>query len=98
MTGAESGIGAACAVALARAGCDVAVLYYRDADAAGQTVARVKAAGREGLAVQADVGNEALVEAAFDQVHAALDVPEILINSAGLNQSGVKVADMSLAQ
>ena len=98
VTGAESGIGAACAVALAHAGCDVAVLYYRDANAAGQTVAQVQAAGRKGLAVQADVGNEALVEAAFDQVHAALGVPDILVNLAGLNQSGVKVADMSLAQ
>ncbi len=98
VTGAESGIGAACAVALARAGCDVAVLYFRDADAAARTLALVEAAGRKGMVVQADVGNEALVEDAFDRINTTLGVPDVLVNSAGLNQSGVKVADMSLAQ
>jgi glucose 1-dehydrogenase len=49
------------------------------------------------LTIQCDVSDEASVERAFDQAQ-ALGRPNILINSAGLNQSGVKVADMSLAQ
>jgi glucose 1-dehydrogenase len=98
VTGAESGIGAACAGALAATGYDVAVLYFHDLDAANRTVAAVTAAGRRGVAVQADVADEAAVEAAFDTVIATLGVPVVLVNSAGLNQSGVTVADMTLAQ
>jgi NAD(P)-dependent dehydrogenase (short-subunit alcohol dehydrogenase family) len=98
VTGAESGIGAACAAALAVAGYDVAVLYFKDADAAGRTAAQAISAGRKAVTVQADVSNEASVEAAFDQVNKTLGLPTVLVNSAGLNQSGVQVADMSTAQ
>ena len=48
--------------------------------------------------MQADVSDEAAVEAAFDRVKRELGVPVVLVNSAGLNQSGVNVADMSTAQ
>lgn len=98
VTGAESGIGAACALALAEAGSDVAVLFFRDAEAAARTVAGITAHGRRAVALQADVGDEHAVEAAFDACAAQLGVPDILVNSAGLNQSGVAVADMELAQ
>lgn len=50
------------------------------------------------MIVHADVGDEALVEQAFAAVTAELGLPDILINSAGLNMSGVPVADMELAQ
>ena len=46
VTGAESGIGAACAVALAKAGWNIAVLFYRDQNAANVTAAAVTAAGQ----------------------------------------------------
>jgi glucose 1-dehydrogenase len=49
------------------------------------------------LIVQCDVSKENEVERAFDEAR-ALGRPDILINSAGLNQSGVLVADMDLAQ
>lgn len=98
VTGAESGIGAACADALAKGGYDVAILYFHDLDAANKTVASVNAHGRRAIAVQADVADEASVETAFDKAIANLGVPDVLINSAGLNQSGVKVADMKLEQ
>lgn len=98
VTGAESGIGAACAAALASAGYDVAVLFFKDASAAAKTATVVTGAGRRAVTVQADVSDEAAVEAAFDQVQTALGQPTALVNSAGLNQSGVQVADMSTAQ
>jgi len=98
VTGAESGIGAACAEALAGAGYDVAVLYFKDAAAAGKTAAQVTGAGRRAVTVQADVSDETAVEAAFDKVSSELGLPTALVNSAGLNQSGVQVADMSTAQ
>ena len=57
VTGAESGIGAACAVALAGAGYDVAVLYFKDADASGKTASQVTGTGRRAVTVQADVSD-----------------------------------------
>jgi glucose 1-dehydrogenase len=98
VTGAESGIGAACAAALAAVGMDIAVLFFKDQGAADATAKTVTTAGRKAITVQADVSDEQAVEAAFDRVKAELGLPTILVNSAGLNQSGVQVADMSTAQ
>lgn len=98
VTGAESGIGKACAVALATAGWDVAILYYRDAGAAAETGAEVAAVGRRWVSVRTDVGDEAAVERAFDSVINDLGNITCLVNSAGLNMSGVAVADMALLQ
>lgn len=98
VTGAESGIGAATAAALGAAGAAVAVLYFNDAAAAAKTVRSVEAAGGRAIAIQADVGSEAAVESAFDRALAGIGLPDILVNSAGLNQSGINVADMPAAQ
>jgi glucose 1-dehydrogenase len=98
VTGAESGIGAACAIALAKAGADVGVIYHSDAEAAGRTAAAVEAVGRRAVPEPADVASEADIDAAFDAITAVLGPIDILINSAGLNQSGVPVIDMDLAQ
>jgi glucose 1-dehydrogenase len=98
VTGGESGIGAASARALAAEGAAVAVTYYADANAAGAVRDAIRAAGGRAMAVHADVGDEALVEQTFAAVTAELGLPDILINSAGLNMSGVTVADMDLAQ
>jgi len=98
VTGGESGIGAACADALGQAGADVAVLFYKDAQAAGAVRDRVAAYGRRAIIVQADVGDEAAVEQAFAAARTQLGLPDLLVNSAGLNMSGVPVADMELGQ
>src|SRR5689334_23249040 len=98
VTGAESGIGAACAKALGAAGAAVGVLYYKDADAAEHTVQAIAAAGSKAFAIAADVCSEAAVEAAFDATRSRLGMPDILVNSAGLNQSGIPVVDMPLSQ
>ena len=96
MTGAESGIGAACAAELAQSGASVALLYYRDREAA-EAVAASPAVGRHAV-IQADVRSESAIAEAFDRVARDLGVADILINSAGLNQSHTPVADMTLDQ
>lgn len=88
VTGAESGIGAASAVALGEAGARVASCYFED---------RARAA-RSGAPFQCDVTDEQSVARAFEAIEADLGVADILINCAGLNQSDVKVVDMPLAQ
>ena len=55
VTGASRGIGAGIAIALARAGADVAVNYRERADAAQKVCAEIQALGRKAIAVQADV-------------------------------------------
>lgn len=98
VTGGESGIGAASAKALAAEGAAVAVTFHADADAAGAVRDAIADKGGKAMIVHADVGDEALVEQAFATVTAELGLPDILINSAGLNMSGVTVADMELSQ
>ena len=98
VTGAESGIGAACATAFGAAGDRVAVCHHDDARAAEMTAAAVRAGGGDALIAQMSVEGEASVDAAFAAVEAAWGVPEVLVNSAGINMSGVPVRDMGLAQ
>lgn len=98
VTGGESGIGAACVAALAAEGANVAVLYHNDHEAAQASMHAVELLGRKAVAVKADVGVEADVEAAFTKIHGAIGVPDILVNSAGLNMSGIPVAEMTLEQ
>lgn len=98
VTGGESGIGAACVAALAAAGADVGVAYFNDAKAGEASAAVARGLGRKATAIQCDVGKSRDVEPAFDAVEKAIGIPDILINSAGRNMSGVMVADMSDAQ
>lgn len=96
VTGGNSGIGAACALALAEVGADVALLVHGDGDAAAE--GGIVSHGRRATRVAVDVGDEVQVSYAFDAVRGSFGIPDILVNSAGLNQSGVPVADMDLAQ
>jgi glucose 1-dehydrogenase len=98
VTGAESGIGAACAAAFGREGARVAVLFFADAAAAGRTADVVRQAGGEAMTVQAHVDDEASVDAAFAAVEREWGAVDVLVNSAGLNMTGVAVRDMALAQ
>ncbi len=97
VTGGESGIGAACVVALAKAGAKVAFTYFKDADAAEATR---KAAGDAAatVAVRCDVSQEDAVEALFSACEQQFGVASLLVNSAGRNMTGVKLVDMDLGQ
>jgi NAD(P)-dependent dehydrogenase (short-subunit alcohol dehydrogenase family) len=72
ITGASRGIGAATARLAARQGYDVAVNYLQDRKAADAVVADIEAAGRRGIAVQADMGKEADIERMFATVDTEL--------------------------
>ncbi len=98
VTGGESGIGRACAIAAARAGADVAITYYSDQSAADQVVNEIDAIGGRAIAVKTDVADEAQIEALFKAAEDVFGTVTLLVNSAGLNMSGVMLADMELAQ
>ena len=98
VTGASRGIGAAAALACARAGWDVAVNYTRDAAAADQVVRQVRALGRQALAVQADVADEAAVMAMFARIDAQMPPLRGLVNNAGVVDVQARVDQTSLAR
>ncbi|WP_324273681.1 3-oxoacyl-ACP reductase FabG [Blastococcus brunescens] len=88
VTGAARGIGAATALRLASDGFAVAVLDLKEDDARG-TVEAIEAAGGRGLAVGADVGDEAQVEAAVERIAAELGPPVVLVNNAGVTRDNL---------
>lgn len=96
VTGGESGIGAACAKALGLAGASVAITYFRDKEAADAVCAAI--GSERAIAVQTNVGDEAEVERLFAQAEQAFGTATLLVNSAGLNMTGVDLVDMELAQ
>jgi NAD(P)-dependent dehydrogenase (short-subunit alcohol dehydrogenase family) len=84
VTGASRGIGAATALAAARAGWDVALTYASDADSAAAVADEVRACGRRALVLQADVAVEPDVLAAFADLDEAWGGLDALVNNAGV--------------
>ena len=83
VTGASSGIGRGIAQALAAAGADVAINYWKDAEDAEETASLVRAAERRALVVQADVGDPAQVAAMFQRFDDELGAIDVLVANAG---------------
>lgn len=81
VTGANTGIGQAIAVALADAGADVAAAGRSPAD---ETVARVRDAGRQSENFAADLSSTAAVQPLVDAVLARFGRIDILVNNAGI--------------
>jgi NAD(P)-dependent dehydrogenase (short-subunit alcohol dehydrogenase family) len=84
VTGAQQGIGAAIARALAADGADVAITWLDDEVAAEAVAADVRGCGRKALLVRADVARLADIEAMTEATVRGLGVPDILVNNAGV--------------
>jgi 3-oxoacyl-[acyl-carrier protein] reductase len=84
VTGASRGIGRATAVALARAGCSVAVNYRERKAEAEETASLVEVEGVRAVVVRADVAVEAEVARLAAEVNARLGAVEVLVNNAGV--------------
>lgn len=97
VTDASSGIGEACAVALAAAGAAVTVNYVSRAEEAGRVVGRIRDQGGEAIAIKADVSREDEVQTMFAEMIGAYGTIDILINNAGLQQDAA-FHEMTLKQ
>ncbi|MBA3367543.1 MAG: glucose 1-dehydrogenase [Geodermatophilaceae bacterium] len=95
ITGSDSGIGQATAVEFAKEGADVVVSYHSDSGGANETRKAVEAQGRRAIVVQCDVSDESQVESMFDQALKSFGTLDILMNNAGVDASGTKVAELS---
>lgn len=86
VTGANSGIGRAVALALGRAGADVVVNFIDREDAANRVVQEIQSAGTKAIAIRADVSREDEVEQMFDHAIKAFGTIDILVANAGLQR------------
>ena len=84
ITGGSRGIGRAAALALARAGADVAFTYRSRVDAAREVEAAVRALGRRTAAIQADVTRRDDITRLVSEAVLAVGRVDILVNNAGI--------------
>ncbi|GAB4537410.1 MAG: enoyl-[acyl-carrier-protein] reductase FabL [Anaerolineae bacterium] len=81
ITGASRGIGRAIALELAARGADIVVNYLRRRSAAEEVVASIEARGRRAIAVKANVGDAAHIQAMFDRVRSEFGRCDILVGN-----------------
>ena len=84
VTGGSRGIGAAIATALAERGADVAITFRSATDRARAVLSAIAAAGRRGLAIEADSADPEAVVAAVRQTAEGFGRLDILVNNAGI--------------
>ena len=97
VTGANSGIGRAVAIALGQAGADVVVNYVDGEDAANAVVEEIRQSGVDCIAYKADVSSEEQVVQMFERMVQQFGTIDILVNNAGL-QRDAAFRDMTLEQ
>jgi glucose 1-dehydrogenase len=97
VTGANSGIGRAVALALGQAGADVMVNYVVDDDAAEQVAGEIRKCGSNAYTHKADVSEEDQVQEMFRSMVGQFGTIDILVNNAGL-QRDAAFYEMTLAQ
>ncbi len=96
ITGGDSGMGRAAAIAYAREGADVAINYLpAEEPDAQQVIALIKAAGRKALPIPGDLRDEAFCQSLVAQAVQGLGGLDILVSNAGRQQSRASILDLS---
>ena len=96
ITGGDSGIGAAVAIAFAREGADVAIGYLPEEQAdADHVVSLIEAAGRTAVAIPGDIGSAEFCRHLVTTAVEGLGGLDILVNNAGKQQNTARLQDIS---
>lgn len=96
ITGGDSGMGRAAAIAYAREGADVAINYLpAEEEDAKQVIALIEKAGRKALALPGDLRDEKFCEKLVEDAASALGGLDILVNNAARQQTKAALADIS---
>lgn len=95
ITGADSGIGRAVAIAFAREGADVLISYLEEHEDAEQTKKLVEAAGRKAVLVPGDIQDAAHCRKIIDKALSELGGVDILVNNAAHQASFKEIGDIS---
>ena len=99
ITGGDSGMGRAAAIAYAREGADVAINYFPDEEPDAQEVIKlIKDAGRNGVALPGDLRNEAFCTQLVSDAVQKLGGLDILVSNAGRQQAHDSILDISTEQ
>jgi len=96
ITGGDSGMGRAAAIAYAREGADVAINYYPTEEPdAKEVIALIKAAGRKAVAIPGDLREESFCKHLVDEAVRQLGGLDILVSNAGRQQSKQSILDIT---
>jgi glucose 1-dehydrogenase len=97
VTGANSGIGRAIAIALGRAGANVVVNYVTRPEDAEAVAEEIRSKGQRAMTAHGDVSDEAQVQAMFAAAVREFGTIDILVSNAGMERNA-PFCDMSVAQ
>ncbi|GJD64196.1 SDR family oxidoreductase [Methylobacterium frigidaeris] len=95
ITGGDSGIGKAVALAFAREGADVLIAYYDEHDDARETAKLVESAGRKAVLVPGDIKDPAHCRAIVEKAVAAFGRVDVLVNNAAHQATVQSIEEMS---
>jgi NAD(P)-dependent dehydrogenase (short-subunit alcohol dehydrogenase family) len=95
VTGADSGVGKAIAIAFAREGADVLIAYLDADEDAQATVDLVEAAGRKAVAVRGDLRNESHCREVIERARSAFGHVDVLVNNAAVQIRHVTIEDIT---
>ena len=98
ITGADSGIGRAVAIACAREGADVLISYLNEHDDAEETAEWVRDAGQRAVVVAGDITSEAHCIDLVDRAVSELGGLDILVNNAAFQRTYGDIAEISAAE
>lgn len=98
ITGGDSGIGRAVAIAFAREGADVAFSYFDEHEDADETVRWIRDAGRKALALEGDLTDPAVCRAQVDRTLREFGRVNILVNNAAYHQEKGSLEDITPEQ
>jgi NAD(P)-dependent dehydrogenase (short-subunit alcohol dehydrogenase family) len=98
ITGGDSGIGRAVALAFAKEGADVAILYLNEHEDAKETKNLVEKYGRRAIAIAGDIGEESFCQNAIQQTVDKFGKLDILVNNAAEQHPQENIEDISREQ